>query len=223
MKKKEIYVLLMFFRTIQECQDVSALNDSDEVSISISSVVRTSRRDLLKVRHSVQRSMIPSGIRVHTHSAFALGYEAGINKSTVDGNLVPPSGLITFVQKGIQYLELEATASNDDTDMDEDFQFLQPIDLITKDTIHLLHVSGSVDSTGRISTIGDGPCNSHMQKGPVNVMVLKHFKGRTNDKSKDISTTLEWNGEGNLLATGSYDGQTTGSYDHFRLRLIIVC
>ncbi|PHU01596.1 hypothetical protein BC332_31383 [Capsicum chinense] len=81
--------------------------------------------------------MIPSGIRVYTHSTFALGYEAGINKSTVDGNLVPPSGLITFVQKGIQYLELETTASNDDTDMDEDFQFLQPIDLITKDVYEL--------------------------------------------------------------------------------------
>ncbi|KAF3619083.1 hypothetical protein FXO38_33077 [Capsicum annuum] len=81
--------------------------------------------------------MIPSGIRVHTHSTFALGYEAGINKSTVDGNLVPPSGLITFVQKGIQYLELKATASNYDTDMDEDFQFLQPIDLIMKDVYEL--------------------------------------------------------------------------------------
>ncbi|PHT66899.1 hypothetical protein T459_31324 [Capsicum annuum] len=80
---------------------------------------------------------MPYEIRVHTHSAFALGYEAGINKSTVDGNLVPPSCLITFVQKRIQYLELEETASNDDTDMDEDFQFLQPIDLITTDVYEL--------------------------------------------------------------------------------------
>lgn len=46
-----------------------------------------------------------------THAAFALGYEAGINKSTVDGNLVPPGALVTFVQKGIQYLELEANLS----------------------------------------------------------------------------------------------------------------
>ncbi|KAF3685728.1 hypothetical protein FXO37_00331 [Capsicum annuum] len=213
------------------CQDVSALNDSDEVSISILYDVRTSRRDLLKVIHSVQINVIT---RVHTHSAFALGYEAGINKSTVDGNLVPPSCLITFVQKRIQYLELEETASNDDTDMDEDFQFLQPIDLITTDVEILKEVvrheengkAGDPEpmeictsstsltySTARIWTIRDGPCNSHMQNGPVNVMVLKHFKGRTNYKSKDISTTLEWNGEGNLLATGSYDGQTTGSYD----------
>ncbi|PHT96621.1 hypothetical protein BC332_34453 [Capsicum chinense] len=125
----------MFFRTIQECQDVFALNDSGEVSISISYDVRTSRRDLLK-------------------------------------------------------------------------------------TVHFFHASGY--STARIWTIGDGPCNSHMQNGPVNVMVLKNFKGRTNKKNKDVSTILEWNGEGNLLATGSYDGQTIGSYDHFRLKLIIV-
>ena len=43
-----------------------------------------------------------------THTAFTLGYEAGLNKSTIDGNLVPPGALVTFVQKGIQYLELEA-------------------------------------------------------------------------------------------------------------------
>lgn len=66
--------------------------------------------------------------------------------------------------------------------------------------------------------------------------MLKHFKGKTNEKSKDV-TTLDWNvrslvcskftflfpffseielsyvngmtvqGEGTLLATGSYDGQ----------------
>ncbi|ONM18802.1 leunig-related6 [Zea mays] len=45
-----------------------------------------------------------------------------------------------------------------------------------------------------------------MQPYSPGVHVLKHFKGRTNEKSKDV-TTLDWNGEGTLLATGSYDGQ----------------
>ncbi|KAJ4962880.1 hypothetical protein NE237_022819 [Protea cynaroides] len=69
-----------------------------------------------------------------------------------------------------------------------------------------LLASGSGDSTARIWTIPDGPCSSNMHSGPPNVLVLKHFKGRTNEKSKDV-TTLDWNGEGTLLATGSYDGQ----------------
>ncbi|XP_060173389.1 WD40 repeat-containing protein HOS15-like isoform X1 [Lycium barbarum] len=280
-----------------------------------------------------------------SHSAFALGYEAGINKSTIDGNLVPPGALVTFVQKGIQYLELEANLSNDDTDMDEDFQFLQPLDLITKDVYELQKIikekkeklqkdkprrkdkanadherdheresarerekekqqkqkererdrerseknkekekrkdrekpredimdvklsgekeaarreengkagdlepmeictdstslpceipscdvmvleghtsevfvcawspeesvlaSGAGDSTARIWTIGDGPCNSTIQRGPPNVVVLKHLRSRATENNKDV-TTLDWNGEGTLLATGSYDGQ----------------
>jgi transducin (beta)-like 1 len=68
-----------------------------------------------------------------------------------------------------------------------------------------LLASGSGDATARIWTIGDGPCSSGMQPGPASV-VLKHCKGRTNEKCKDV-TTLDWNGEGTLLATGSYDGQ----------------
>ncbi|XP_071925215.1 WD40 repeat-containing protein HOS15-like isoform X1 [Coffea arabica] len=298
-----------------------------------------------------------------THSAFAFGYEAGISKSTIEGNLVPPGALVTFVQKGIQYLELEANLSNDNAEVDEDFQFLQPLDLITKDVHELqkiikekkenlqrdkpnekekddlengqehehepskerekekqqkekeqerekidkdrerekgkekekvhedltdtkmvvdttgtkmemvvdtidtkivvdssgprheedgingeqepmeicasstslpceisnsdvtvleghasevfacawspegsLLASGSGDSTARIWSIGEGQSSCSVENGAPNVLVLKHFKGRTNEKSKDV-TTLDWNGEGMLLATGSYDGQ----------------
>lgn len=316
-----------------------------------------------------------------------MGYEAGINKSTIDGNMIPPGALVTFVQKGLQYLEMEANLNNvgSDADMDEDFSFLQPLDLITKNVNELQQIikekrktvqkdrdkekrkhkdlerendgerervrakekerherdkerekekvrierekmerekierekierekidrekierekierekterekierekeqekqpeehadvemdieqedknaikqegngtsggpepmdvmptststpqacqipssdvtileghtsevcacawsptssllaSGSGDSTARIWTIAEGPCRLGAQNGPSNVLVLKHVKGRTNEKSKDV-TTLDWNGEGTLLATGSYDGQ----------------
>ncbi|ESR39245.1 WD40 repeat-containing protein HOS15 [Citrus sinensis] len=290
-----------------------------------------------ELNYLVFRYLQESGL---LHSAFVLGYEAGINKCNIDGNLVPPRALITFVQKGLQYLEMEANLSNSDVDMDEDFSFLQPMDLITKDVCELrqmvkekkknlngdrdkeidvdrgheiehgrvkekerldrekererdkervenekepekqheshpdkemltvqeekvnskpeengvlrgekgpepmdiattsasqsfeipnsdvtileghtsevcacawspagsLLASGSGDSTARIWTIADGTSNGGAQNGPLNVLVLKHVKGRTNEKSKDV-TTLDWNGEGTLLATGSYDGQ----------------
>ncbi|MFS7951724.1 putative transcription factor WD40-like family [Helianthus anomalus] len=335
-----------------------------------------------ELNYLVYRYLHESGF---THTAFTLGYEAALNKSTIDGNLVPPGALVTFVRKGIQYLELEANLSCNDSDIDEDFSFIQPIDLITKNVYELqqminekkqnaqkaktreknkgnrepeqehsrekdkessrekekeieqehvrerekerqrvrererekkmeieihqerekekqirdkerelerekverekdkakqkekekknedlddahreedktqvkqeenattegpepmevdnnstplsslipnsdvtvleghtsevfvcawsptgsLLASGSGDSTARIWTVGDGPCSSNSQKGPLDVAVLKHYRGRTNDKSKDV-TTLDWNSEGTLLATGSYDGQ----------------
>lgn len=75
-----------------------------------------------------------------THSAFAFGYEAGIDKCKSDDNMVPPGALVTFIQKGIQYLELEANLSGSDADMDEEFSFLQPLDLITKDPNELHNI-----------------------------------------------------------------------------------
>ncbi|TKY70620.1 F-box/WD repeat-containing protein TBL1XR1 [Spatholobus suberectus] len=270
-----------------------------------------------------------------THAAFAFGNEAGINKCPIDGKLVPTGALITLVQKGLQYLEMEANLSNCDADPDEDFSFLQPLDLITKDVHELrkmvnerrkklqkdrneesekeheggqgwikekerherekecekdgekaenlkeqeqqhdnqtsremvtdqedkvtvkhaeneafggpepmdistastsqpceiprsdvtvleghtsevcacawnptgsLLASGSGDSTARIWTIAEGRCKSALLNGPLNVLVLKHVSSKTNEKNNDV-TTLDWNGEGTLLATGSYDGQ----------------
>ncbi|KOM32377.1 hypothetical protein LR48_Vigan01g193300 [Vigna angularis] len=69
-----------------------------------------------------------------------------------------------------------------------------------------LLASGSGDSTARIWTIAEGRCKPGSHNGPLSVLVLKHVRGKTNEKSKDV-TTLDWNGEGTLLATGSYDGQ----------------
>ncbi|XP_027917486.1 WD40 repeat-containing protein HOS15-like [Vigna unguiculata] len=325
-----------------------------------------------------------------THAAFTFGYEAGINKCPIDGNLVPQGALVTFVQKGLQYFEMEANLSNCDADLEEDFSFLQPLDIITKDVHELRQIiserrkklqkerkkeiekehegervrarekerrerekevekdrrerekeverdrrerekelekerrekekevekerrerekevererrerekelqkdrekvetdkereqqhgdqnvrdmvidhedrvpvkheengavggpepmdisttstsqlceipsscvtileghtsevcacawsptgsllaSGSGDSTARIWTIAEGRCKPGSHNGPLSVLVLKHVRGKTNEKSKDV-TTLDWNGEGTLLATGSYDGQ----------------
>lgn len=57
---------------------------------------------------------------------------------------------------------------------------------------YLFSIYRSGDSSARIWTIADGPGSSSSQNGPLNVVVLKHFRGRTNEKSKDV-TTLDWN------------------------------
>ncbi|KAB2058363.1 hypothetical protein ES319_A11G230700v1 [Gossypium barbadense] len=88
----------------------------------------------LELNYLVFRHLQESGF---THSAFTLGHEAGINTSSIDGSLIPPGALIRFVQKGLQYLEMEANLSNSDAETDEDFSFLHPLDIITKDVNQL--------------------------------------------------------------------------------------
>ncbi|KAK1276917.1 Guanine nucleotide-binding protein subunit beta [Acorus gramineus] len=270
----------------------------------------------VELNYMVFRYLQESGF---LHSAFAFGYEAGINKSPVDGDLVPPLALVKFVQKGLQFLEMEANLSSDEDDVADDFSFIEPFDLITKSVnelqkivnerkaklreerkknnekgsepidmdpstpsishkvlvsdvtvleghirevlacawspddsllasvwgnTHYAHIKkqkmkegewgnecgsppigsvlkkyvvregfretvglGSGDSTARIWPIPGGPCGSMNGKNiSANAKVLKHFKGKTNEKCKDV-LTLQWNAEGTLLATGSYDGQ----------------
>lgn len=64
--------------------------------------------------------------------------------------------------------------------------------MLKKYNAYLFPIFRSGDSSARIWTIVDGPSISSVQDGPLNVAVLKHFKGRTNEKSKDV-TTLDWN------------------------------
>ncbi|KAK9830274.1 hypothetical protein WJX72_010750 [[Myrmecia] bisecta] len=210
-----------------------------------------------EVNFLVYRYLQESGF---THAAFVFGYESFVHKSSVNANDVPPGALITFIQKGLQYLELEANLNEENTGVNGEFAALSAHDMITKDLDELkravqerkeraeqvkaeqdqqrgpapaasreaapqeipasqvvtleghqsevficawsptapLLASGSGDSTARIWDLHGLP------DGPVRPTVLKHFKQAEN-KAKDV-TTLDWNGDGSLLATGSYDG-----------------
>jgi len=64
-----------------------------------------------------------------------------------------------------------------------------------------LIATGSGDASARIWQMG-GP---DAQSGFVAVRELPHGASPTDRKNKDV-TTLEWSSDGNLLATGSYDG-----------------
>lgn len=45
------------------------------------------------------------------HTAFTFGYESFINESKIEDDDVPPGALISFIQKGLQYLEMEANVN----------------------------------------------------------------------------------------------------------------
>jgi transducin (beta)-like 1 len=61
------------------------------------------------------------------HSAFAFGNESLVAKSNIDGSAVPPGALISFIQKGLQYSEIEAHVHEDGTQTvcDADFSVLR--------------------------------------------------------------------------------------------------
>jgi len=69
-----------------------------------------------EVNYLVYRYLQESGF---VHAAFSLGYESFVNKSDIDGNDIPPGALIAFLQKGLQYCEVESQLLEEDADEDE--------------------------------------------------------------------------------------------------------
>jgi len=56
-----------------------------------------------------------------------------VHKTNINGNTVPPGALISFVQKGLQYLELEANLNEEGDVADGEFAPLTPHEMLTLD------------------------------------------------------------------------------------------
>ncbi|DAZ94565.1 TPA: hypothetical protein N0F65_004181 [Lagenidium giganteum] len=203
------------------------------------------------------------------HSAFTFAYESQLAKSSVINTDLPPGALISFVQKGLQYVGIEAHINEDGTEREceGEFSLLSPhicrvaqsasssaksanaksnkrkrkageaspdavdapkgsdvtevngVEKAEKTDLVLLSghekevygcswnpaknvlVSGSSDSTARIWEFGNEPLAS--KEEATLPKVLNHGTG----PHKDV-TTLEWNHDGSLLASGTYNGKT---------------
>eukprot|EP01112_Ceratiomyxa_fruticulosa_P010166 TRINITY_DN2682_c0_g1_i1.p1 TRINITY_DN2682_c0_g1~~TRINITY_DN2682_c0_g1_i1.p1 ORF type:complete len:495 (+),score=85.03 TRINITY_DN2682_c0_g1_i1:259-1743(+) len=221
-----------------------------------------------EVNYLVYRYLRESGF---DHTAFTFASESSITKN-ITQNVVPHGALISFLQKGLLYQEIETHLSTDGVEVpcDQPFSLIVPHvcktiprskslkderdDYYEKDSSqHSRHgrqqvvdddvdmgtpfnsleyseiqqsqvtvleghqsevficawspnslqlASGSGDSTARIWSIPSGPCGVPSNDPPL---VLRHINSSHQDKSKDV-TTLDWCGDAQLLATGSYDG-----------------
>ena len=60
-----------------------------------------------------------------------------MQSTTLNPNDIPPGALISFIQKGLQYLELEVNLNDSVTDVEGDFSLLTPRDLMTKTAAEL--------------------------------------------------------------------------------------
>lgn len=111
------------------------------------------------VNYLVMRYLQESGF---SHTAFVFGHESTVSKSPVDPNNVPPGSLITFIQKGMQYLEMEANLqvichlpvyavhrygldidiyiTSQDGSVEGEFKLLSPEDLLTNNIDQLRQI-----------------------------------------------------------------------------------
>eukprot|EP01052_Picozoa_sp_SAG31_P010703 SAG31_NODE_594_length_13670_cov_2.624642_5_plen_497_part_00 len=65
------------------------------------------------INYLVYRYLQESGF---VHSAFSFGYESYVNKLNINGAEIPPGALVSFLQKGLQYCEIESQLASEAPD-----------------------------------------------------------------------------------------------------------
>ena len=78
-----------------------------------------------EVNFMIYRYLQESGFK---HSAYSFGFESGVQNCGIRGAEVPPGALISFIQKGIQFLEVETRLRNktDQVSYETVFEMLLP-------------------------------------------------------------------------------------------------
>lgn len=141
-----------------------------------------------EVNFLVYRYLLESGF---SHSAFTFAHESLTARSVVADAEVPPGALVSFLQKGLQYVEVESHLQEDGTERpcDEPFHLLAPHICRVKYTTHAKR-AGAADGSGIADVVPEIPT--------ADVTILK---GHTSE-----AITCQFHPiRPDLLATGSGD------------------
>ncbi|CAH0487141.1 unnamed protein product [Peronospora farinosa] len=156
-----------------------------------------------EVNYLIYRYLQESGF---LHSAFTFAYESQLAKSSVINTELPPGALVSFLQKGLQYVGIEAHINEDGTERecDGDYSLL---------SAHVCRVAQSASSSARSLKAS----NKRKRKGegsPDTVDGSKEMNG-VDKLDKEALVLLSghekevyacsWNPMKNILVSGSSD------------------
>jgi transducin (beta)-like 1 len=152
-----------------------------------------------EINFLVYRYLQESGF---THTAFTFAHESLVSRSTASDSEVPPGALLSFLQKGLQYVEVESHLQEDGSERacDEPFHLLAPHVCRVKSLISTSTTSslGSSNlSTGLVTlSIPEAPPGTHVPMSDVTLF---------SSHASEAISTISWNPKQDLLASGASD------------------
>jgi len=147
-----------------------------------------------------------------SHTAFTFAYESLIIKSSVSQTDVPPGALITFLQKGLEYVGIEEHINEDGTvrEFDQNYSLLSPFicdAVATKEDRrprridgndgHSMNIDDQEDNEGQPGEVAPSTISLKMDNGSRLLHLLGH--------QGEVFMCM-WNPVSRQLASGSADG-----------------
>jgi transducin (beta)-like 1 len=145
-----------------------------------------------EVNFLIYRYLQESGF---THSSFTFAYESLVTKSSVTASDLPPGALIALLQKGLQYVEIEAHLNEDGTkrDVPDPFALLMPY--AVRKRARMEKHAGDTDSSSSSSSSTASKKAIVVKRDEVTML-----KGHSSEVF-----ICSWNPKFDLLASGSKD------------------
>jgi len=143
-----------------------------------------------EVNYLVYRYLQESGF---THASFTFAYESMVCKSDFSEAAVPPGALLTFLQKGLMYMELEAHAQQDGSEKscEEPFSLMYP---------HTCKVSAEPRKTQS----DDDKMTNADESPTLPIEIAEEDVSVLTGHSSEVFI-CSWNPQRDMLATGSGD------------------
>lgn len=155
----------------------------------------------------------------YVHAAFAFGYESQVNKSKIDGSQIPPGALLSFVQRGLNFVEIEETLIDDNKDASHGTSAMDGVTSLLDVHRCLCNQDFKNGRQGTVINTGNGI------GGPIGMDIDEKDTGgsgeKTGDKNKSIDVpesdaltlrghtsevfVCSWNPRTSVLASGSGD------------------
>lgn len=116
------------------------------------------------------------------HTAFTFAHESAVHSHRVEHSALPQGALVSLVQKGLQYMELEANLNDAHSDVEHDFSPLSADELLSRTPDQLRHL---VHSRKR-------PCGADGPPGPSSspAPTSGSFRTRSGTHSRDDPASL---------------------------------
>jgi transducin (beta)-like 1 len=147
-----------------------------------------------EVNYLIYRYLKESGFE---HAAFTFAYESNVAKYDISANDVPPGALVYYLQKGLQFVEVETHVREDGTELDcaESFSLIRHHKCKPKGTVPLASANTTINASSINASVPFEPRSTTPNPGSNTVKREENSNSDFSEPMDEVETGIDINPE----------------------------